>query len=113
MDAQLPAKLCEIISSLGVDSVHVDALPNGDETSDLEIIEHADKNDLVVLTKDLNFYHSHMIHNKPRRLLLISTGNIKNRQLFDLFRNNFLRISISLETNSFVELTNEGIIIHE
>jgi len=95
-----------------MDATHVDDLPDGDETSDPEIIKYADKNDLVVLTKDSDFYHSHMAHNKPQRLLLMSTGNIKNRQLFDLFRNNFMRISNSLENSNFVELTNDGIIVH-
>jgi len=113
VDAQLPNKLCEILNQLGFDSIHVDELPKGDETSDADIIQYADDNELIVLTKDFDFYHSHMIHSKPKRLILISTGNIKNRQLFDLFRNNFIIISKSLKRNSFVELTNDGITQHE
>ncbi len=37
VDAQLPAKLCEILSRLGLESIHVDELPKGDETPDMEI----------------------------------------------------------------------------
>ena len=55
VDAQLPSKLCEILAQLGIDSIHVDALPEGDETSDLEISEFADKNNLIVPTKDFDF----------------------------------------------------------
>ena len=113
VDAQLPNKLCEILNQLGINSIHVDELPEGDETSDSDIIQYADKNDLIVLTKDYDFYHSHMALGRPRRLLLITTGNIKNKQLFELFRNNFIIISKSLEQNHFVELTNDGIIQHE
>ena len=39
VDAQLPPKLCEILNQLGISSIHVDELPKGDETFDLEIIK--------------------------------------------------------------------------
>ena len=113
VDAQLPGKLCEILNQLGIDSTHVDELPKGDETTDSEIVEYADKNDLIVLTKDYDFYHSYMALGRPRRLLLVTTGNIKNKKLFDLFRNNFMVISDALMKNNFLELTNDGIILHD
>jgi predicted nuclease of predicted toxin-antitoxin system len=37
VDAQLPTKLCEILNQLGLESMHVDELPKGDETTDTEI----------------------------------------------------------------------------
>lgn len=113
VDAQLPTKLCEILNQLGFESIHVDELSQGDETPDAEIIAYADSHDLVVLTKDYDFYHSFMALNKPKKLLLITTGNIKNRKLFDLIRNNFMIIAKALERNNFVELSNEGIIEHQ
>ena len=112
VDAQLPSKLSSILNQLGIDAMHVDELPEGDETSDANIIEYADVNNLIVLTKDYDFYHSHMALGKPKRLFLISTGNIKNRKLFNLFRNNVEVISDSLKHYSFIELTNVGIIQH-
>lgn len=92
VDAQLPVKLCEILNQVGLDSIHVDELPKGDETPDSEITKTADLENLMVVTKDFDFYHSHMALGKPRKLFLITTGNLKNRQLFDLFRNNILII---------------------
>jgi len=50
---------------------------------------------------------------RPKKLFLIATGNLKNRQLFDLIRNNALIIKNALKKSSFVELSNEGIIEHE
>jgi len=91
----------------------VDSLPKGDESSDLEITEYADKHDLMVCTKDFDFYHSHMVLNRPNKLFLITTGNIKNRQLFDLIRENTLIIKNILTSCKFIELTNDGIIGHE
>jgi predicted nuclease of predicted toxin-antitoxin system len=59
MDAQLPTKLCEVLNELGLESIHVDELPKGDQTPDWEIIKFADHENLFVVTKDFDFYHSH------------------------------------------------------
>lgn len=112
LDAQLPIKLSEILTNIGLDSIHVEQLPKGDETPDWEIIKYADFHDVFVATKDTDFYHSHMALGKPKKLLLITTGNIKNRRLFDLFREFSSLIRIALETSTFIELSNKGIIQH-
>lgn len=112
VDAQLPKKLCEILDHLGLKSMHVDELPHGDETTDKEITSFADKESLIVLTKDFDFYHSHMKLRKPKKLFLITTGNLKNNQLFNLFRSNALIIRNALERSSFIELSNEGLTEH-
>ena len=112
VDAQLPSKLCEILTAIGIDSIHVDSLPEKDETPDREITMYADANGLVVLSKDLDFYHSHMVLGQPKKLLLITTGNIKNRRLFDLIRKNGRVIENLLKTCNFVEMSNDGIIAH-
>ncbi|MEM7551240.1 MAG: DUF5615 family PIN-like protein [Bacteroidota bacterium] len=113
VDAQLPPKLCEILNQLGINSTHVDQLLKGDETPDVEIAEYADQNNLMVLAKDFDFYHAHKTLNKPRKLFLVSAGNLKNRQLFDLFRSNILFIKDALDRSDFIELSNEGIILSD
>jgi predicted nuclease of predicted toxin-antitoxin system len=113
VDAQLPEKLCEILTQIGLESMHVDELPNGDETADKEISNFADRQSLIVVTKDFDFYHSHMTVKKPKKLFLITTGNLKNKQLFNLFRNNALTIKKALDRSSFIELSNEGITEHK
>ncbi|MEM8893419.1 MAG: DUF5615 family PIN-like protein [Bacteroidota bacterium] len=109
VDAQLPLKPCEILGQFELDTIHVDELPKGDETADAEITEFADKNGFMVITKDLDFYHSHMTLGKPKRLFLVTTGNLKNRQLFDLIRDNVSEIKKALSRSSFIELSNTGI----
>jgi predicted nuclease of predicted toxin-antitoxin system len=103
VDAQLPFKLCEILNDLGIESIHVENLPLKDETPDQDIIKYSDQHDLVVISKDYDFYHSHMILNKPGRLF----------QLFTLFRNNIILIKDLLNTCTFIELSNEGLTGHE
>lgn len=113
IDAQFPPKLCDILRAAGLDSVHIDSLPNGDETSDKEIASYADEQGLIVITKDTDFYHTHMLIGQPKKLLLVTTGNIKNRRLFDMIRLNSLKISNFFESCNYVELSDEGIFGHE
>jgi len=70
IDAQLPSKLCEILAQLGIDFIHVNQLPKGDETPDSEISEYADSYDLIVVSKDFDFYHSHIGLSKPKNFFL-------------------------------------------
>jgi len=93
--------------------VDVDELLKGDETPDIEITKFADLENLIVVAKDFDFYHSHMALGKPKKLFLITTGNLKNKQLFDLFRNNVIIIKKALNKSSFVELNNEGVFEYE
>jgi len=113
VDAQLPPKLCDILQSLGLDAIHVDSMPKGDESSDKEICLFAIENNLIVVTKDSDFYHSHMIAGEPKQLLLITAGNIKNNVLFNLMRTNALTIKSLFESCNYVELTNDSIVGHE
>lgn len=109
-DAQLPEFLKEILISIGIDATHVIELHNGDETSDLKISNYADEHDLMLITKDSDFYYSRMTLSKPRKLFIITTGNTKNRKLFDLFRSNSILITQAIKRSAFIELNNEGII---
>ncbi|MDF7817465.1 DUF5615 family PIN-like protein [Runella sp. MFBS21] len=92
VDAQLPFLLATWIKEKGFDTIHTEDLPFKDETGDTEIRKVADQQGRIVITKDSDFYDSFLIHQSPKQLLLISTGNIKNRQLLDLFRKNFQQI---------------------
>ena len=113
VDAQLPPKLYEILETAGFSAVHVDSLPDGDETSDKSICRYADTEGLIVITKDSDFYHSHMLLGQPKKLLLITAGNMKNRTLFDLIRAYTSVITSLFETCRYVEMSNDGIIGHE
>jgi predicted nuclease of predicted toxin-antitoxin system len=110
VDAQLPNLLCEILTKAGITAIHVDALQDGDETTDKAISQYADDHDLIVITKDTDFYYSHMISGKPKKLLLITTGNIKNKELFNLIRNNLSNLQKLFESCRYVELNNNGLI---
>lgn len=112
IDAQLPPKLCDLFKASGIDSIHINSLLNGDETKDSEIISFADEENYIIITKDIDFYHSHMLNKKPSKLLLVTTGNIKNRDLFEMININLEVIVRLFKTCEYIEVSNSGIIGH-
>jgi predicted nuclease of predicted toxin-antitoxin system len=53
----------------------------GDRTSDEQITLKADQEHRIVVTKDADFVDAHLLRGHPARLLLISMGNMSNREL--------------------------------
>lgn len=112
VDAQLPAALCNVIIDLEHDAIHALELANQDRSTDKEIRDAADKTDRTVITKDTDFYYSYMTLRTPRKLLLITTGNISNNKLFGLIRTNIHKIEELFRRCDLVELSNNEIVGH-
>ncbi len=110
--ALLPWLLSIRLNELGQQARHTLDLSEGNSTKDRAIAELADSLGAVVITKDADFLNAHLIHGKPTRLLLVSTGNIANRNLLGLFEIHIGMIVSALESAAFVELTDRGLVIH-
>jgi predicted nuclease of predicted toxin-antitoxin system len=66
------------------------------------------------MTKDADFVHSFVLTGRPKRLLLISTGNINNQNPEELIRDGLPSISAEFDAGSeFLELSRSGLIIHK
>jgi predicted nuclease of predicted toxin-antitoxin system len=113
VDAQLPVSLVAILKKQGHDTIHTDDLPNKQSSTDVEIRTFADSEERIVITKDYDFLDSYYFQNSPGKLLLITTGNIKNQKLFELLELNLEQIVQLFNEYSFVELSNYDIIGHE
>jgi predicted nuclease of predicted toxin-antitoxin system len=113
VDAQLPASLAFFLKKRGHDTIHTDDLPNRECSTDLEIRTIADSDERIVITKDYDFLDSYYFQNSPKKLLLITTGNIKNQKLLELLELNLDYIVQLFQEYSFVELSNFEIIGHE
>ncbi len=50
---------------------------------------------------------------KPYKLLLITTGNIKNSELEKIFTNNILTLVDLLQNHDYVEMNRDEIIVHQ
>lgn len=81
IDAQLPFVLKAWIRERGFDTLHAADLPNGALTSDHELAGISEQDGRILISKDSDFLKLKVLSNKPPRLLLITTGNIKNTGL--------------------------------
>jgi predicted nuclease of predicted toxin-antitoxin system len=111
VDAQLPRKLAGWLAAAGCDAVHTLDLPDGNRTTDQQLIDVADREQRAVITQDADFVDSHILHARPARLLLISTGNISNKDLEALLVPLIPAIVQEFQTHCFLELGRAGIIV--
>jgi len=112
IDAQLPRCIAILLNQAGHDALHTLDLPQANRTPDTKIVQVAAREDRVVVSKDSDFVDSFLLDRKPEKLLLISTGNITNRDLEAVLLPNLAVIVAALEENDFVELTRTALIIH-
>lgn len=104
VDAQLPPRLCEVLQAAGHDVIHTSQLTAHNRTPDEIINQISLTEKRVVVTKDSDFYHSHLLLGKPWKLLLVRTGNIRTRELAALFERHLATIIAAFDNNSLVEL---------
>jgi predicted nuclease of predicted toxin-antitoxin system len=105
IDAQLPARLALHLNDAGHDALHTLDLPEQNRTTDAEISRVADAEDRIVVSKDRDFRDSHLLSGSPARLLVVSTGNITNRDLLALFDAHLDALVDAFEGANLVQLT--------
>ena len=71
----------------------------------------AEREQRVVVSKDADFVDSHLLQGRPAKLLLISTGNISNRDLEALVVPLLPDIVREFQAHSFLELGLGGLVI--
>jgi len=103
VDAQLPRRMTVWLTAAGCDALHTLDLPDGNRTSDDQINDLADREQRAVVTKDADFVDSHILRGRPAKLLLLSTGNISNRDLEALVVPLLSDIIREFQTHSFLE----------
>lgn len=112
VDAQLPWHLAKALSAEGHDAVHTYSLPAKNQTPDADLHRLADQDGRILITKDSDFVASHLLEGKPALLLLVSTGNISNEELWSLFRANLEAIEKEFKSGVFVEINRTELILH-
>jgi predicted nuclease of predicted toxin-antitoxin system len=112
VDAQLPRRLATQLCRNDLDAIHTLDLPLGNRTTDLAINELSVAEQYVVVTKDSGFVESFVLHGKPWKLLLVSTGNIRNSDLESLFQFSMERMIEGFKTVDFIELSSSKLIFH-
>ncbi len=114
VDAHLPQKLKKWLVDEGHDTIHTSELPQQNDTKDIDIINFAEQEGRIIITKDSDFFKYNLIHGKPRRILIIATGNIVNSILLQLFEINFPKIKSMFDSgNEVIEIDNNSITVHK
>jgi len=75
-------------------------------------MDYATADDYIVVTKDADFVDAFYVRGKPQKLLLISTGNIGNRDLEALLVNHVATLVNLFVEHSFIELSRTEVVIH-
>ncbi|AYA38931.1 hypothetical protein D3Y59_12835 [Hymenobacter oligotrophus] len=113
VDAQLPRRLAQLLASeAGLDALHTLDLPEANHTSDGAISELSVRERRWVITKDADFVNTFLLHQRPHKLLLVSTGNIRTNELLDLFRQHLGVLAQALAHHSYLELTRFALTVH-
>jgi predicted nuclease of predicted toxin-antitoxin system len=112
IDAQLPRRLASQLQQAGLQATHTLELPDGNRTTDQALISLAIANQAVLITKDSDFVGSFLLKNQPWKLVLVSTGNIDNKELLSLFERNIKQVMEHLKTFDFIEINRSSLICH-
>jgi predicted nuclease of predicted toxin-antitoxin system len=112
VDAQLPYRLVGPLRRAGLDTVHTLDLTLGNRTPDVVINELSVTQQRVVVTKDTDFVDSFVLAGVPWKLLLVTTGNIRNSELEAVLRANLTRIVDGFDQFSFIEINRTSVIFH-
>ena len=110
VDAQLPYGIALFLRDKGFDALHTNDLPDKEYTTDSQVRNISVSENRIVITKDYDFIDSFILKKIPEKLLIVTTGNIKNKQLFSLWKNNWELIVFLFETHSLIELSNDDVI---
>lgn len=112
VDAQLPKSLSDFLKEAGFDSIHTLELPQKNKTTDEQIAFLANAEKRVVISKDIDFLESFLVKSEPRKLIIVKTGNITNRQLLALFKANLEEIIRMLMRSNLLEISKSEIAEH-
>ncbi len=109
IDAQLPHQVKFAFIDIGHEAIHANELPDGMRTSDSDIILILSA-EVVIVSKDDDFYQSALLHGRPLKLVYLTLGNASRQATVALFRRSARQIVELLGQYDILELTEGGII---
>ncbi|MSP39459.1 MAG: hypothetical protein EXR70_13310 [Deltaproteobacteria bacterium] len=104
VDAHLPPSLCAVLARHGHDANHTLDLPAKNATKDNILTQISLDEQRVVISKDSDFFYSHLLLGRPWKLLLVKTGNMSKSDLCALFERHLSEIETALEQHTLVEI---------
>lgn len=112
IDAQLPPVLKFVFTNRGYEAIHTLDLPQKNDTSDHQILEIAIENNYILITKDKDFYNSFLLKRQPDKLIMVKAGNIRIKELKNIFEQNFDKLIQLLKYKDLVIVGIDKIDLH-
>jgi len=110
VDAHLPPSLCAVLARHGHDANHTLDLPAKNTTKDTIINQVSIDEQRIVISKDSDFFYSHLVLGRPWKLVLVKTGNMSTEDLCSLFERHLSQIETALEQHTLVEIDRTAVI---
>jgi len=85
-DVHISYKIANYLVANGYETFHVNKILNTWYTTDKDICNYADINNLIVITKDSDFRDSFFIKKSPKKLIKLNLGNISNVELIQILK---------------------------
>jgi predicted nuclease of predicted toxin-antitoxin system len=104
VDAHLPPSLCAVLTRHGHDAKHTLDLPAKNATKDTVLNQFSVDEQRIVISKDSDFFYSHLVLGRPWKLVLVKTGNMSTGELCSLFERHLSEIEAALEQHTLVEI---------
>ena len=109
VDAHLAPSLCAVLARHGHDANHTLDLPAKNATKDTILNQISIDEQRVVISKDADFFYSHLVLGRPWKLVLVKTGNMSKDELCSLFERHLSEIAAALEQHTLVEIDRTAI----
>jgi predicted nuclease of predicted toxin-antitoxin system len=107
IDANLPSHLCAWLKSRRHAADHLFDLDLLDAT-DTEIWHHAEARNLIIVSKDIDFYDRALLFGPAPQVIHISVANYSNARLLEIFANEWDEIERALSSGSrLISITQE------
>jgi len=100
IDAHLPPSLKEVFRQAGHDAIHTLDLPDRNSSRDRLLNEVSVVEERVVVTKNTDSCYSHLLQNRPWKLILVRSGNLGLKETKRMFENHLPEIEKALKSCS-------------
>ncbi len=104
VDAHLPPSLCAVLARHGHDAIHTLDLPAKNATKDAVLNQISLDERRVIISKDSDFFYSHLVLGRPWKLVLVKTGNMSTEDICSLFERHLSAVEAALEQHTLVEI---------
>ena len=111
IDAHLPPGLRVVFQAAGHDAIHTLDLPDQNASHDGLLNEVSMTEMRVVVTKDTDFYYSHLLNGRPWKLVIVRTGNMGLKATKLMFENHLPAIVTALQVCTLVEVDQQQVTI--